>query len=115
VLGCFLITYLTASVDPVTTFSDMFVDDLMADVDGGAVDVEGDLEQPQHGHGVGGRGSGLRVARPQGLPGPSEERAPVRGGEAGQREVRDRFIGVAEGACERRDPLRLRRIRRGVG
>ncbi|MGH8633681.1 MAG: NADH-quinone oxidoreductase subunit NuoN [Burkholderiales bacterium] len=31
-LGCFLITYLTAAVEPVTTFSDMFVDDLMADV-----------------------------------------------------------------------------------
>jgi NADH-quinone oxidoreductase subunit N len=30
--GCLLITYLTASVEPVTTFSDMFVDDLMADV-----------------------------------------------------------------------------------
>jgi NADH-quinone oxidoreductase subunit N len=30
--GCFLITYLTAAVEPVTTFSDMFVDDLMADV-----------------------------------------------------------------------------------
>jgi NADH-quinone oxidoreductase subunit N len=31
-IGSFLITYLTASVDPVTTFSGMFVDDLMADV-----------------------------------------------------------------------------------
>jgi NADH-quinone oxidoreductase subunit N len=31
-LGCFLITYLTATTEPVTTFSDMFVDDLMADV-----------------------------------------------------------------------------------
>ena len=31
-LGCLLITYLTAAVEPVTTFSDMFVDDLMADV-----------------------------------------------------------------------------------
>jgi NADH-quinone oxidoreductase subunit N len=31
-LGCFLITYLTAAVEPVTTFSDMFVDDLMGDV-----------------------------------------------------------------------------------
>jgi NADH-quinone oxidoreductase subunit N len=31
-VGCFLITYLTATVEPVTTFSDMFVDDLMADV-----------------------------------------------------------------------------------
>jgi NADH-quinone oxidoreductase subunit N len=30
--GCFLITYLTAAVEPVTTFSDMFVDDLMSDV-----------------------------------------------------------------------------------
>ena len=30
--GCFLITYLTATIEPVTTFSDMFVDDLMADV-----------------------------------------------------------------------------------
>ena len=30
--GCFLITYLTAAIEPVTTFSDMFVDDLMADV-----------------------------------------------------------------------------------
>ena len=30
--GCFLLTYLTAAVEPVTTFSDMFVDDLMADV-----------------------------------------------------------------------------------
>ena len=30
--GCFLVTYLTAAVEPVTTFSDMFVDDLMADV-----------------------------------------------------------------------------------
>ncbi len=30
--GCFLITYVTAAVDPVTTFSGMFVDDLMADV-----------------------------------------------------------------------------------
>jgi NADH-quinone oxidoreductase subunit N len=31
-LGCFLITFLTATTEPVTTFSDMFVDDLMADV-----------------------------------------------------------------------------------
>ena len=31
-LGCFLVTYLTATTEPVTTFSDMFVDDLMADV-----------------------------------------------------------------------------------
>ena len=31
-LGCFLLTYLTAAVAPVPTFSDMFVDDLMADV-----------------------------------------------------------------------------------
>ena len=31
-LGCFLLTYLTATTEPVTTFSDMFVDDLMADV-----------------------------------------------------------------------------------
>jgi len=31
-LGCFLFTYLTAATEPVTTFSDMFVDDLMADV-----------------------------------------------------------------------------------
>ena len=31
-LGCFLLTYLTATPEPVTTFSDMFVDDLMADV-----------------------------------------------------------------------------------
>ncbi|HEY7744322.1 MAG TPA: NADH-quinone oxidoreductase subunit NuoN [Burkholderiales bacterium] len=31
-LGCFLITYLTSAVEPVTTFSDMFVDDLMGDV-----------------------------------------------------------------------------------
>jgi NADH-quinone oxidoreductase subunit N len=31
-LGCLLITYLTAAIEPVTTFSDMFVDDLMADV-----------------------------------------------------------------------------------
>jgi NADH-quinone oxidoreductase subunit N len=31
-VGCFLLTYLTAAVEPVTTFSDMFVDDLMADV-----------------------------------------------------------------------------------
>jgi len=30
--GCFLLTYLTATPEPVTTFSDMFVDDLMADV-----------------------------------------------------------------------------------
>jgi NADH-quinone oxidoreductase subunit N len=30
--GCLLITYLTASVEPVTSFSDMFVDDVMADV-----------------------------------------------------------------------------------
>ena len=30
--GCFLLTYLTASVEPVTTFSGMFVDDLMADM-----------------------------------------------------------------------------------
>jgi NADH-quinone oxidoreductase subunit N len=30
--GCFALTFLTASVDPVTTFSGMFVDDLMADV-----------------------------------------------------------------------------------
>jgi NADH-quinone oxidoreductase subunit N len=30
--GCFVLTYLTAAVEPVTTFSDMFVDDLMADV-----------------------------------------------------------------------------------
>jgi len=30
--GCFLITYFTATIEPVTTFSDMFVDDLMADV-----------------------------------------------------------------------------------
>jgi len=30
--GCFLLTYLTASVEPVTTFSGMFVDDVMADV-----------------------------------------------------------------------------------
>jgi NADH-quinone oxidoreductase subunit N len=31
-IGCFLITYVTAAVEPVTTFSGMFVDDLMADV-----------------------------------------------------------------------------------
>ncbi|HSB49203.1 MAG TPA: NADH-quinone oxidoreductase subunit NuoN [Burkholderiales bacterium] len=31
-LVCFLITYLTSAVEPVTTFSDMFVDDLMGDV-----------------------------------------------------------------------------------
>jgi len=31
-LGCLLLTYLTATTEPVTTFSDMFVDDLMADV-----------------------------------------------------------------------------------
>ena len=31
-IGCFLTTYLTAAVEPVTTFSGMFVDDLMADV-----------------------------------------------------------------------------------
>jgi len=31
-LGCFLITYLTAALEPVTTFSDMFVDDIMGDV-----------------------------------------------------------------------------------
>ncbi|MGH8620833.1 MAG: NADH-quinone oxidoreductase subunit NuoN [Burkholderiales bacterium] len=31
-LGCFLITLFTAGVEPVTTFSAMFVDDLMADV-----------------------------------------------------------------------------------
>jgi NADH-quinone oxidoreductase subunit N len=31
-LGCFLITLLTAAAEPVTTFSDMFVDDLMGDV-----------------------------------------------------------------------------------
>jgi NADH-quinone oxidoreductase subunit N len=31
-LGCFLFTYLTAALEPVTTFSDMFVDDIMADV-----------------------------------------------------------------------------------
>ncbi len=30
--GCFALTFFTASVDPVTTFSGMFVDDLMADV-----------------------------------------------------------------------------------
>jgi NADH-quinone oxidoreductase subunit N len=30
--GCFALTFLTANVDPVTTFSGMFVDDLMADV-----------------------------------------------------------------------------------
>ena len=30
--GCFALTFLTASADPVTTFSGMFVDDLMADV-----------------------------------------------------------------------------------
>ena len=30
--GCFLITFLTASTEPVTTFSGMFVDDLMSDV-----------------------------------------------------------------------------------
>jgi NADH-quinone oxidoreductase subunit N len=30
--GCLALTYLTASVDPVTTFSGMFVDDVMADV-----------------------------------------------------------------------------------
>ncbi len=31
-VGCFLLTYLTAAIEPVTTFSDMFVDDLMSDV-----------------------------------------------------------------------------------
>jgi len=31
-LGCFVLTFLTATTEPVTTFSDMFVDDLMADV-----------------------------------------------------------------------------------
>jgi len=31
-IGCFLITYVTADVEPLTTFSGMFVDDLMADV-----------------------------------------------------------------------------------
>jgi NADH-quinone oxidoreductase subunit N len=31
-LGCFLVTYLTTAMEPVTTFSDMFVDDLMGDV-----------------------------------------------------------------------------------
>jgi NADH-quinone oxidoreductase subunit N len=31
-LGCFLITLFTATTEPVTTFSDMFVDDFMADV-----------------------------------------------------------------------------------
>jgi NADH-quinone oxidoreductase subunit N len=31
-LGCFFITYLTATLEPVTTFSDMFVDDIMGDV-----------------------------------------------------------------------------------
>ncbi|HEY7658597.1 MAG TPA: NADH-quinone oxidoreductase subunit N, partial [Burkholderiales bacterium] len=31
-LGCFIITYLTATLEPVTTFSDMFVDDIMGDV-----------------------------------------------------------------------------------
>ena len=31
-VGCFLITLLTAAIEPVTTFSGMFVDDLMADV-----------------------------------------------------------------------------------
>jgi NADH-quinone oxidoreductase subunit N len=31
-VGCFLITYVTAAMEPVTTFSGMFVDDLMADV-----------------------------------------------------------------------------------
>ena len=30
--GCFALTFLTASAEPVTTFSEMFVDDLMADV-----------------------------------------------------------------------------------
>ena len=30
--GCFALTFVTASVDPVTAFSGMFVDDLMADV-----------------------------------------------------------------------------------
>jgi len=30
--GCFALTFFTANVDPVTTFSGMFVDDLMADV-----------------------------------------------------------------------------------
>src|SRR5512134_477369 len=30
--GCFLITLLTASPEPVSTFSGMFVDDLMSDV-----------------------------------------------------------------------------------
>jgi NADH-quinone oxidoreductase subunit N len=30
--GCFALTFLTASAEPVTTFSGMFVDDLMADV-----------------------------------------------------------------------------------
>jgi NADH-quinone oxidoreductase subunit N len=30
--GCFVLTYFTAAVDPVYTFSGMFVDDLMADV-----------------------------------------------------------------------------------
>src|SRR5688572_19946999 len=30
--GCFAITLVTASIDPVTTFSGMFVDDLMSDV-----------------------------------------------------------------------------------
>jgi len=30
--GCFALTFLTANVEPVTTFSGMFVDDLMADV-----------------------------------------------------------------------------------
>ncbi len=30
--GCFALTFLTANVDPVTTFSGMFIDDLMADV-----------------------------------------------------------------------------------
>jgi NADH-quinone oxidoreductase subunit N len=30
--GCFALTFLTANVDPVTTFSGMFVDDLMADM-----------------------------------------------------------------------------------
>ena len=31
-LACFFITYLTATLEPVTTFSDMFVDDIMGDV-----------------------------------------------------------------------------------